>query len=155
MDEEPCLPDSVLANGNDLHGLSHVLITRGDTRRCTKKRSIGWKKLRPRDKSYRVSLERKERGLCGVSESARGSEACARQRYIRGGIIHSSTRNAVSGGPAALYILLQTSFAGSRQHASIHASPGPPHHRPTPAGTDWSAPVALWRRVRALLASRT
>ena len=101
------------------------------------------KKLRPRDKSYRVSLERKERGLCCVSESARGSEACARQRYIRGGIIHSSTRNAVSGGPAALYILLQTSFAGSRQHASIHASPGPPwpliigRHQPedTPAPT--------------------
>jgi hypothetical protein len=36
MDEEPCLPDSVLANGNDLHELltflSHV-VTRGDVPR--------------------------------------------------------------------------------------------------------------------------
>ena len=50
---------------------------------------------------------------------------------------------AVSGGAAALYITRHISFARSRQHASIHASPGPPwpliigRHQPedTPAPT--------------------
>ena len=73
MGEEPCLPGSLFANGNNLHELFHVLITRGDTRRCTKKRSAA-RSCGPAIRAIE-SLWREERGLC-VSESARASEAC-------------------------------------------------------------------------------
>lgn len=116
---------------NNLHELFHVLITRGDTRRCTKKRSAA-RSCGPAIRAIE-SLWREERGLC-VSESARASEACvcvcmcvcARQQRYQRWYNSLNTQWQSRAVAAALYISLLTflSFARSRQHASIHASPG-------------------------------
>lgn len=103
----------------------NVLITRGDTRRCTKKRSAG-RSCGPAIRAIEARW-REERGL-RVSESARAREACVcvqDNNDIRGGIIHA-TRNGSLGRSCGIIYLGHISFARSRQHASIHASPGPP-----------------------------
>lgn len=118
--------------GNNLHELFHVLITRGDTRRCTKKRSAA-RSCGPAIRAIESLWKREERGLC-VSESARASEACvcvcmcvcARQQRYQRWYNSLNTQWQSRAVAAALYISLLTflSFARSRQHASIHASPG-------------------------------
>lgn len=156
MGEEPCLPGSLFANGNSLHELFHVLITRGDTRRCTKKRSAA-RSCGPAIRAIE-SLWREERGLC-VSESARAGEACvcvrARQQRYQRWYNSLNTQWQSRAVAAALYITAHISFARSLASTCVNSrKPRAPHHRPTPAGTEQPrrlAPVALWRRVRALL----
>ena len=134
VDEEPCLPGSLFANGNNFH----VLITRGDTRRCTKKRSAA-RSGGPAIRAVESLFWREERGLC-VSESARASEACVcvrarQQRYQRW--YNSLNTQWQSRAVLRHYISHCSHFFRSLASTCVNSrKPRAPHHRPTPAGTD-------------------
>lgn len=117
--------------------LFHVLITRGDTRRCTKKRSAA-RSCGPAIRAIESLWKREERGLC-VSESARASEACMcvcarQQRYQRW---YNSLNTQCNLGRCCGIIYHCSHFFRSLASTCVNSrKPRAPHHRPTPAGTD-------------------
>ena len=81
MDEEPCLPGSLVRQWQQFaRAFFHVLITRGDTRRCTKKRPAA-RSCGPAIRATEC-VWREERGL-SVGGSARVSGGCVRARQQR------------------------------------------------------------------------